>query len=589
MTATPAPPVSSTVMEQLRRTLPKHGFTGNASRISHSQVEFIGKLVDDSKVAEQIDAWRAADRVKTAPGGRQSVASTRTVLILFLLLSTERSALFVKEMATIASDRLSGKSLRHLDLWGKRESAKGWYFPLWRALHRALDAIDPKPGKQWKFSTPEQYEETLRHRIEANSEVKQARLDWVCNALIEATLQLVPEAARSQWQGDLCVDATVVPAYGKRGAPRSKTHVAIESDAGWYRRTSSHKETNDSTKSVKSVFGWDLTIAVQTNHDPKTLPGYPLLVAGIGFNIPGTALIRTARHIFESVAERGHPAGRATGDRGYFAFAKTEELHMPLRKLGYLVVTDYLDLQLGLKNGYAGSIQVEGALYCPSMPEGLINATLLYRAKEINAATWRKRIVERRQYMLRPKEKPDAKGRVPMMCPARGPGATVSCPLVENGCAKVDDALTTIYNPPVKPDTICTNATSVSVPFEVGAKLAQHYQYGSNEWQEIYSHDRNTIEGANGFLKDSSHEAIGDSSRRRVRGSTAQYLLVSILVVAGNLRKLQKFRDDMLRPETDDERADRKARKLLLRKRRKNRKDKRVAAWDDFQTSPAKT
>ncbi|WP_166792617.1 hypothetical protein [Cryobacterium algoricola] len=45
----------------------------------------------------------------------------------------------------------------------------------------------------------------------------------------------------------------------------------------------------------------------------------------------------------------------------------------------------------------------------------------------------------------------------------------------------------------------------------------------------------------------------------------------------------------MLRPETDDERADRKARKLLLRKRRKNRKNKRVAAWDDFQASPTKT
>lgn len=191
--------------------------------------------------------------------------------------------------------------------------------------------------------------------------------------------------------------------------------------------------------------------------------------------------------------------------------------------------------------------------------------------------------------MLRPKEKPDGKRRVPMMCPARGPGATVSCPLAENGCTKTNDALTTIYDPPSNPDTICTNASSVTVPFEVGAKLAQHYQYGSNEWQEIYSHDRNTIEGANGFLKDSSHEAIGDSSRRRVRGSTAQYLLVSFLVVAGNLRKLQKFRDEMLRPESDDEPADRQARKLAIRRKRKHRKDKRVAAWDDFQTPPGKT
>ncbi|TFC48934.1 hypothetical protein [Cryobacterium shii] len=581
-------PASSTVMDQLRKTLPKHGFTGNSSRIVHSQVEFIGKLIDDSNVAEQIDAWQAEDRVKTAPGGRRRIASTRTVLVLLLLLSTEYSSLFVKEMATIASDRLSGKSLRLLDLWGTGRTAKGWYFPLWRALHRALNTIDPKPGARGKFATHAQVDEILSLREAAVSQRKQLRLDWVCNALLEATLQLVPEAARDQWKGDLCVDATVVPAYGKRGAPRSKTHAAIEFDAGWYRRTSSHKETGDSSKAAKSVFGWDLTIAVQTNHDPKTLPGFPLLIAGIGFNIPGTALIHTARHIFESVTERGHPAGRATGDRGYYALAKSEDLQMPLRKLGYTVVTDYRDDQLGVKDGFAGSIQVEGALYCPSMPEGLVNATVLYRAKEIDATTWRKRIVERRQYMLRPKEKPDSKGRVPMMCPARGPGATVSCPLVDNGCTKVDDALTTIYNPPVKQDKICTNATSVTIPFAVGAKLAQHYQYGSNEWQEIYSHDRNTIEGANGFLKDSSHEAIGDSSRRRIRGSTAQYLLVSFLIVAGNLRKLQKFRDEMLKPESDAERADRQARKLEIRRKRKNRK-KRVAAWDDFQTPIAKT
>ncbi len=136
--------------------------------------------------------------------------------------------------------------------------------------------------------------------------------------------------------------------------------------------------------------------------------------------------------------------------------------------------------------------------------------------------------------------------------------------------------------PPVESerDSICTNSRSVTVPVEAGAKLAQEIQYGSGAWETIYSHDRNTVEGANGFLKDGAHEGIDVPSRRRLRGSTAQFLMIAMLVVTGNLRKLQKFRDEMTEGSVED-RDKKKATKLSTRLGRHNSKN-RIAPWDNF-------
>ncbi|MCU1447473.1 hypothetical protein [Cryobacterium sp.] len=575
-------PASPEVMESLWQALPVGRFTGNHSQISHRQVEFVVQLIDDSGVADQIDAWQLSDRKKTGAGGRPRLVSTRTALALLLLLSTEHSSLFVKEMAVIAGERLSNTSLRHLGLWGHQRDANAWFWPLWRALHRALDAIDPKPGHRREFPTPEEIELTLRHREETGASAKQARLNWVCNQLVEATLQLVPAEFRQNWEGDLCIDATVVPAFGKRGAPWGKKFHAVEHDAGWYTRDSRHNTPTDPRKVKKAVFGWDVTIAVQTNHDPNTLPGFPLLVAGIAMTVPGRALIEAAKDIVVGVAGRGHPIGRLTGDRGYAASAHPDDYQLPARRLGYKIYTDYREDQLGAKDGYAGAIQVEGALYCPSMPERLITATIDERAGRIDKKHWRQLIVERRQYMLRPKSKPDAKGSIAMMCPARGPGATANCPLVNGGCGPSDDARTPIFDPPEenKRDKVCTNATSVTVPIEAGAKLAQDIQYGSDEWSTMYNHDRNTIEGVNGFLKDGAHEGIHIAERRRMRGSTAQFLMIAMLVVTGNLRKLQNFRDEMT-ANTSVSRDDRDAAQLAARKKRREN-NTRIAPWDNF-------
>lgn len=575
--------------------LPQGRFVGNASRIPHEQILFIASLIDSSGIAERIDRWQEEDRVALAPGGRPRTVSTRTVLILVLLLAVEHSAQLVEEVAVIAHQRLAQESRDYLGLGGKKGISKGrrrtkaqWYFVMWRALHRALAPIDPKP----RISTPRGKFPTLDEvnamkaswKSEALYE-KHARLKLVCADLIEATMQLVPREFADNWKGDVCVDASVIPVYAKRGAPFGGKLGSIEPTAGWYVRDSNHNIPTDKKKVKKAIYGYDATVLVQTNHDPTALANFPVLIVGMGLTVPATNLIGTAREIFEDVVRRGHPVGRSTGDRGYAPMAKPEEYQIPLRLLGYDIVTDYNDDQLGENSGaeFEGAMQVEGAWYCPSMPADLVSATVDLRAGTIDNRTWRERIRQRRQYLLRAKEKPDAKGRVPMMCPARGPGATALCPLVDVGCGTAaTDVLTPITNPPdeAHQGLICTNKTSVTIPVKAGAKHSQTLQYGSDDWELVYKSDRNHIEGTNGFFKDSSKEGVSEAGRRRIRGLAGQQLALCFLYVTVNLRKIQKFRDEYVN-YTPAERADRAERKLEVRARRKARKD-RPAPWDDF-------
>jgi len=605
---------SSTALETLWGALPAGNFVGNVSTMPHRQVKFIAELLDSSGIVPLIDQWLEEDFNPAGPGGRPRALGTRPALVLMLLLSVEHTSQLVKDMAYVAASRLTRQSMEYLGLAGpaayvkgKRRTAKQWYTPLYRSLSRAIRTFDPKPvsrpGSRGKFPTLAEVD-AMRAGWESDSlKAKAERLSLIGNMLVEATLQLVPEEFAKNWEGDTVVDATVTAAYAKRGAPHGGTHGPIDPSAGWYLRDSEHKTVDAKSKKIKkAIYGWDLTVVNQTNHDPSELAHHPLLIAGLGITVPATNLIATATNIYKDIVRRGHPVGRLTGDRGYMPSAKAEDFQIPLRALGYDLRTDYEYPQLG-RNGkggeYAGAIQVEGNWYCPSMPDNLIDATIQLRDKVIDHKTWRLRIAERRHYMLRPKEKPDKNGSVAMMCPARGPGSTAICPLAA-GCGSTSrntatrstkdrddnpvDAKVTIYNPPEHPDSICTNKTSLNFPATAGAKFAQTVQYGSQKWASEYKHDRNTIEGFNGFAKDESKEGLGTPGKRRLRGIAAQFLLISFIAVAANLRKIQAFRDEQLSSDSDEERAEKRKQKQAVRQRRKHRND-RVAPWGDFRSS----
>jgi len=524
------------------------------TRVPRGRVKAAANFVDNSGLLDQLEKWAAEDAATRGAGGRPPSVSMRTVLIALFVLALEGSPLLVTRMADLLDHRLKRSAAREFGLDGHADLAQ-WYFRIWRAGGRFRSIIDPMPGARYNRQTKMEWAATLAARDPNIAATKQARLDWFNNQLLEATYHLLPAQHRT-WSGNITVDATPVSVFG-RSVRKTSTRLSSEPDAAIYRREGDHRDSEDKTKkSRKLLYGWEMELLIQSTNDPNSPKNFPHLVLGVGFHKPGHAPAESAVEAFRSIRDRGHPAGYAIGDRLYSPGSKPHKYQLPVRALGYQLVHDFTIDQLGIKGGYAGAIQVEGAHYCPALGIPLINASADFRAGTIDEETALKRIDMRTPFLLRRKEKPDADGNVTMVCPAAGPNPTVSCPLkaelLKNRTGKTPSVsgtgirktgakmLPPVLNPPEHPDRICTQG-SVNFPVETDAKYRQPVKYQSEQWYDMYSKGRNTIEGFNGYVKDGSNEALAIAGRRRMRGYTAQYVLATILVAASNIRGIITF------------------------------------------------
>jgi hypothetical protein len=81
----------------------------------------------------------------------------------------------------------------------------------------------------------------------------------------------------------------------------------------------------------------------------------------------------------------------------------------------------------------------------------------------------------------------------------------------------------------------------VSVECDAGAKYRQEFLFGSDRWHLMYRSIRSANEGMNGFVKDLAHQALDNAGRWRLFGTAAQSILVALLLMAANVRKIQSF------------------------------------------------
>ncbi|WP_313539470.1 hypothetical protein [Leifsonia aquatica] len=102
-------------------------------------------------------------------------------------------------------------------------------------------------------------------------------------------------------------------------------------------------------------------------------------------------------------------------------------------------------------------------------------------------------------------------------------------------------------NLPTKLDKICTQHSVTLEENDDTAKGKQEYRYGSREWATNYQADRNMVEGINGYIKDETKENLQSAARRAASGLAAQQVLVTMLIVSANMRKLQSFLKDEIR------------------------------------------
>ena len=124
------------------------------------------------------------------------------------------------------------------------------------------------------------------------------------------------------------------------------------------------------------------------------------------------------------------------------------------------------------------------------------------------------------------------------------------------------------------PPPSCTQQ-SVTIPPRLG-QVCPTLIYGSPEWKATYNLLRSANEGMNGFVKDPAREALDDPGRRRLHGVAAQSVLVALLLLAANVRKIRAFLQGALLARTG-----------TVRRRPRRRRTSSVANWRPTSPSAA--
>jgi hypothetical protein len=265
-------------------------------------------------------------------------------------------------------------------------------------------------------------------------------------------------------------------------------------------------------------------------------------------SLPNVNVSEEAVALMRAAKATGLQPGVADADKQYWANALQTRLHDPAFAEGFTPSTDYRIDRLGPQGGDHGAKYIEGKTYCPGTPESLQQATAEMQSGIIDTATYRERIAERKAFQLHQKEKPDAKGRIVLRCPALGPSPTVTCPLRE--LLKTRKVLPAVdeQDVPDFADKICAQH-SVSFDTAKIRRQEQAFEYGTEEWDEFHTHARNSIESLNAQLKHKGAEDLESANRRRVRGFGAAQVIVTMLLTNYNLRKIAAFISDKMRDD----------------------------------------
>jgi hypothetical protein len=504
--------------------------------ISDEVVAFAAGLIDRSGRAPVIEAALAK---KT---GRPRPLPVRAVLTALLCLALDDRPLFLTEATRLLFQQASGASRALLGVTGTaatRRSFLAAYRRLCYCFHAILSVADPSALPKNRRLAPGQLAAKARKLAPGEAEAARDRLEALINALLEASISVLDQEERAAYDGSAGLDATPVPLFS-RGPSRRAGLSASDPDGGWYVREGNHREREDDKGKPLRKLAWALEATIATTaRPPGAPPSHPNLAIGLALARPGADPGGTGARVLASVAARGHKAGWLGFDRAYTA-ALPQRFHLPARALGYKPVMDYRADQLGTQANSQGALLVEGTWYCPALPEPLISATAGLRDHAISPGLYNQQIAARAPYQLKRKDGPDADGYERLSCPAAGARPGLMCPLRETSLTP-RDGRAKVLQPPGEPPKICRQSAITIAP-DAGARYRQDLPYGSPAWHARYATLRNTIEGLNGYAKDTAHESLAAPGRRRVRGIAAQSLFAALLLMAANIRKIRAWR-----------------------------------------------
>jgi hypothetical protein len=571
--------------------------------VDHETVLRIAKRIDDAGVVRMLQNWELIDNPIPGNGGRPRTIGHRAILVGLLLLAAERNSMWIRNLNRLFYRRLTPESREYLGLptpvasFGIAASEEiRWEKNAGNAFHRLLRTMDPYPMKRHKSLLYVEIQEVLEAHDANREQIARHRLNKFTNALLMMTYFTQPrEIRRISMKLDISFDQTVVaaPTLPKYYAPKQmKKKVEEELDAiasgdfdkiqrasmtttvdpyAGYHFTSADRRadlTPGSTHTESPIkgerrgddytWGWELNLAVRVDSEHPTGNRFPQIATAATMSMPNVGVSEEAVKLMEYSLATGLKPGLADADKQYWANALPERLHSPASRLGWTPSTDYRVDRLGPQGkkgqlGSKGGVEfIEGSRLCPGTPEALKMASVHHVQNKIDKETYRIRIGERRAFQVRPKEKPDAKGRQPVSCPARGNSPTATCPIFELLMERDGKKLPTVSDKPRPrvelddaPDmdhlpAICRQH-SVSLNAADDARTAQGMRYMSEEWDQFHDYARNSIESANADVKGEGHESIASKGRRKVRGFAAAAVIFAIQLTQYNLRTITTF------------------------------------------------
>jgi hypothetical protein len=554
--------------------------------IEHSLVATMAERVNNTGALVKIAEWRRADAPPFSIGGRPALISDRAVLTGLLLLAKEGSAMFLTLLAELFQSRLSDESRELLGVEpamtsfiGHTSQQKRWYDNTARAFHRISDLMDPYPQERRRAKTLTEIQEILNNHDTELAEKRKARLDEFTRLFVVMTFNVQPrDVRRASKKMDLSFDQTFVrPAttkgYARKHLPSKVAEEArlkekgllkpgpVEAFGGWHVRTGERKDAAkgevdltapDAKKaSLNYVWALEANFAVRVDAEAPGRHRFPSLIVGATISLPNIRVAEEAVSLMRSANSIGLEPGVSDADKQYWANSTTDRLHDPAIAAGFTPSTDYRVDRLGVQGGANGALFIEGGVYCPGTPKALQNATKDFMSSgKSDPDTYHARIGTRKAFQLHQKEKPDAKGRVPLTCPAIGPSPTVTCPLRELLKTATPRERPAVHGADV-PDFVDKICKQHSASFKTAdmQRQAQAFEYGSKEWAEFHRHARNSIESLNAQVKAGGTEDIESAGRRRVRGLAAAQVIITMLVTNFNIRKIAAFISDKIKAD----------------------------------------
>lgn len=562
--------------------------------------EFVTKFADRD-VAAAYDAIRHAgvvdqvtariDGAKAKPG-RPVALSYNALIVAMLLTAIDGKGCLASEIAKTLYRRLHPPSMRLLDIKplppprdALHERRQQWMVEkrVRQALHRLLAVLDPSIHPKGRAMPWVDLRALDRPLTEDEIEDRQVALSLFCNSVLQTPYDLLPARVKRKYRGSACIDATPLQIHA-RGFGVDSEKASSDPDASFWGRTGDHTE-----RFRKAFFAYDINLMVAVCDwlgDKQYLPALPY---AMHLDRPGVDPAGASRRMMAFLHDKGHQPRYLAGD-GLYALADPDTFHTPARDIGWQLVLPILDDHLGVQTSMEGLLLVEGAWYCPSIPDILIDATKHFRARLITLEEYQQRIAARETYRARFKGA-NKSGSQRWGCAASGAHPSVICPLKPKSEEKAfiggptlgvrlkaevipDPATQTngVWPKPCRQESVSINtaaitssdATTLTPQDQARIAAAKHTQdllFGTPEHTNTYNALRQSQEGLHGFAKDDAYEALGTPGKRRIKGRAAQSVFAAFLLAAAGIRKVRIFLRNALTDSNGDLYVPRRQRK----------------------------